>query len=165
MNATATPSMTRENAILQQIVSDLEKPVLVLTDSGTHGNPETISVYENIDGSRYGVKRYANGYTTTCPADAESPHGRMRHIEHSTAAFRRWKIAEVKRLHAADAKQREDIARALRSLESGFHGFQQVSETEAVGIRRDLLARLASLPEKLAPAWRAVIDATPKTTK
>lgn len=58
------------------LIRDLEADLLVGTDEGTHGRPETVRVYERLDGTRYAVHRFAGSVIGTGPIESE--HGRLR---------------------------------------------------------------------------------------
>lgn len=81
----------------QWTLKELESPVLVGTDEGTHGMPDTVRVYERIDGTLCAV--YCHGGSEIGRGDVSSMNevvspaprhgGRMRWFEAPAADHRR----------------------------------------------------------------------------
>jgi hypothetical protein len=112
---------------MTQTIETLTADVLIATDEGTHGMPDTMSAYERLDGSRY-TKRYHGGTLLgTEEGVGASEHGRVRFLRHTPAAQRRRLIEEIREAEAKEAKAQQDreyaeaITRAHhRPLTEGF---------------------------------------------
>lgn len=128
MNATEAADLIRE----------LEGDLLVGTDEGTHGYPETVRVYERLDGSRYAIMRFAGSVIGTCPI--ESPRGRLRTWRVPSPASRRDLIEKLRRVIQAEHDAAERARCRREELERGWDGYRFVGVEEG----RRILAKEAT---------------------
>ena len=109
---------------MTQTIDSLATDHLVATDEGTHAMPETIRVYERLDGSRYGVRLHAGSVIGAVPTDTESAHGRLRYLSTPRAKARREQIAHLRATEIEAVKSAERIAAHRESLLRGWDGYR-----------------------------------------
>jgi hypothetical protein len=86
-----TATLINLTAIRERIAAlEATKPVLVGSDSGTHGKPDRYDIYEQIAGERYAIYSFggANGCRCTEARARADTHGRIRHFPDATASIR-----------------------------------------------------------------------------
>ena len=108
---TATKTTARQ--VIEKRIAELEAtpPMMVGSDSGTHGKPQIQHIYETIHGERYGVASFAGSNFTRCTEESvhEDTEGYVRHFPNATA-----KIRELARELKALKSKLVDMSRADR---------------------------------------------------
>lgn len=111
---------------IAQQIADLSADTLIATDEGTHGMPNTVRVYERLDGSRHYTRLHGGAAISgaNCTALPESEHGLMRDLAALTAAARRDQIEHLRRLEIAQAHEATVLANRRADLARGWDGYQ-----------------------------------------
>lgn len=147
--------LIRKIVQLENEIEELQRPVCVATDEGTHGQPYTVEVLERLDGIRYGQRRFAGGPATEFDASNGSPYGRMRRLTHEPATARRKRLKEAQ----AELKEARDFMGSLaqRASESVLQALEY-DRLNDVTMRNQVARSIYDLPGATKTYCDAVIE-------